>query len=111
MAISLKKDDNRITVLGAVSSSDGTTIIALWADPVTHRLLVDASGGGGSGFTLLPATGTVNGSNKAFTFTQLPTYIVSDGLWYRQNVGWTWNAGSLTATMTAAPQTDIWGFV
>lgn len=109
MAISLKKDDNRITVLGAVSSVDGVTVVALWADPVTHRLLVDSSGSGG-GFTLLPATGAINGVNQSFTFTEEPTYIVSDGLWYRENIGWTWNAGILTATMVVPPTADIWGF-
>lgn len=67
------------------------------------------TGGGGSGFTLLPATGTINGSNVTFTFTQKPAYIVSDGVWYRENVGWTWSG--LTATMIVSPNDDIWGFV
>ncbi len=60
-------------------------------------------------FTPLTATGTVDGSNSAFTFTQKPTYIVSDSAWYRENKGWTWNSGTLTATMTIPPSTDIFG--
>ncbi len=63
----------------------------------------------GTGFTLLTATGTVDGSNTTFTFTQKPTYIVSDGAWYVEGSGWSWSG--LTATMSVPPQTGIWGFV
>lgn len=69
-------------------------------------------GGGGStaagGFTLLPATGTVNGVNADFTFTEKPDYIVSDGAWYVENTGWTWSG--LTATMSVPPNDGIYGF-
>lgn len=102
-----KRDQNYVTTLLAVSNVDGITPVALWADPSTHRLLVNNVGG--AGFTLLPATGTINGVNTTFTFTQQPTYIVSDHLWYRVNIGWTWAV--LTATMSVPPQDDIWGFV
>jgi hypothetical protein len=64
---------------------------------------------GGSGFTLLPATGAVDGSNTTFTFTEQPTYIISDGAWYRVNKGFTFSV--LTATMSVPPSTDIWGFI
>lgn len=62
---------------------------------------------GGGAFTTLPATGVVNGVNTTFTFTQQPTYIVSDGAWYRVNNGWTWSV--LTATMSIPPNNDIYG--
>lgn len=62
----------------------------------------------GAGFTLLSATGSVNSVNANFTFTEKPDYIVSDGVWYRENVGWTWSG--LTATMVIPPNDDIWGF-
>jgi len=102
-----KRDGNSITTLIAVSNADGITPVTLYADPVTHRLLVSAGSGGG--FTLLPATGSVNGSNVTFTFTEQPDYIISDGAWYRINKGWTWSV--LTATMTIPPNDDIYGFV
>src|SRR3990167_8048868 len=35
------RDKNQVTTLLAVSSVDGITPVVLWADPVTHRLLVD----------------------------------------------------------------------
>lgn len=107
-----KKDQNRIPTLLGVSSSDGVTPVLIYGDPITHRLYVDTGGSGG--FTSLPATGTVDGSNQSFTFTQLPTYIVSDHLWYTATnksgtTNWTWNAGALTATMTVPPVEDIFG--
>jgi len=41
-----KRDSNYIPTLIAVSNVDGITPVVLWADPTTHRLLVDSSGGG-----------------------------------------------------------------
>jgi hypothetical protein len=103
-------DENGVPTLIGVSSSDGFTPVRAWVDPTTHRLLVDSTGGGG-GFTLLTPTGTINSVNTAFVFTEQPTYIVSDGAWYRVNKGWTWDSGTLTATMTIPPNDDIYGFV
>lgn len=67
---------------------------------------------GGSGFTELPATGTVNGSNTVFTFTQVPTYIVVDGVWLKatdSNGGVQWSNVSTTITMVSAPNNSIYG--
>lgn len=66
---------------------------------------------GSPGFTFLPATGLVNSNNTEFTFTEEPSFIVSDGAWYRENIGWTWDSGTLTATMVIPPNYDIYGFV
>ena len=41
------RDNNSVPTLLAVSSSDGTTPVVLWADPTTHRLLVDLPAGTG----------------------------------------------------------------
>ena len=43
MAISgnAQRDENDVSTLLAVSSVDGTTPVVLWANPTTHRLLVD----------------------------------------------------------------------
>lgn len=46
--VSLARDANRVAVLGGISSSDNSTPVAVYADPVTHRLLVSNSGGGGT---------------------------------------------------------------
>lgn len=37
------RDQNSVTTLIALSNADGTTPVALWADPTTHRLLTSAS--------------------------------------------------------------------
>lgn len=73
----------------------------------TREITITASGGGG--FSVLATTGNVDGNNAAFIFASQPSYIVSDGAWYRVNKGWTWNAGALTATMAVPPSTDIFG--
>jgi hypothetical protein len=104
-------EGNHIAVVAGVSSADGKTIVLPWVDPNTHRWLTSASA---SGLNLLTAIGTVNGSNTQFTFTSLPTVIVSDGAMYQQtnSIGqtvWSWNAGTKTVTMTIPPQSDIFG--
>lgn len=42
------RDENRIPTLLAVSSVDGVTPVTVYADPVTHRLLVDSASGFGT---------------------------------------------------------------
>jgi hypothetical protein len=49
------RDENRVPTLLAVSDVDGFTPVVLWADPVTHRLLVDLPGGG-----TISGSGTIN---------------------------------------------------
>lgn len=67
----------------------------------------------GSGFTKLTTASTVNGINTSFTFSQAPTYIVSDGVWMQalDNNGATNWSGTTTVTMSIPPQSSIWGFV
>lgn len=48
-----KRDANQVTTLLAVSNADGVTPVTLWADPVTHRLLVDVTGSSGFATTAL----------------------------------------------------------
>ncbi len=40
-------DSNHVATISALSSVDGVTIVPLWADPTTHRLLTSSSGSGG----------------------------------------------------------------
>lgn len=110
------RDENDVPTLIAVSILDGQTPVRLWADPITHRLLVDSAGGGGGGFTKLTATGTRNGSNTVFTFTTAtqPSFIVSDGVWLTNiddngSTQWTWNSGAMTATMVVPPNVSLFG--
>jgi len=51
MGDNAERDQNRVTTLIAVSSADGVTPVKLYADPITHRLLVDVTGSGASPLT------------------------------------------------------------
>ena len=61
----------------------------------------------GGGITELPATGAIDGSNTIFTFTEKPTYLLSDGVKLKENAGWTFAV--LTATLSVPPQFSLWG--
>lgn len=43
-----KRDENFVPTLLGVSNVDGATPVPIYADPITHRLLVDLPGGSGS---------------------------------------------------------------
>lgn len=64
-----KRDDNQVTSLLGVSNADGSSTVAIYADPSTHRLLI--SGVGTTGPTgPTGATGPAGGvvlSNQAYT--------------------------------------------
>jgi hypothetical protein len=55
-----KIDANSRASLTAVSSVDGTTVIPLWADPTTHRLLIDTAGSS----NLIIGTSTITGGSN-----------------------------------------------
>lgn len=61
--------------------------------------------------TVLTATGTIDDTNTAFTFVSKPAVIILNGATYRENKGWTWNAGTLTATLSspAGVGSDLYG--
>jgi hypothetical protein len=54
------RDGNFVTTLLGVSNADNVTPVKVWADPVTHRLLVDTAGGG-SGTVTDVSVVTANG--------------------------------------------------
>lgn len=62
------------------------------------------SGGGGT-VTYRTPSGDVNGSNTSFTVISVPNFIVSDGITYFENNGYT--ISGLTVTMTVAPSQYI----
>lgn len=63
-----------------------------------NDITISATGVGGS-FSILTATGTVDDSNTAFTFISKPSIIIVNGASYQENHGWSWNSGTLTATL------------
>ena len=72
-----------------------------------------------SSVTALQPTETPNGSIKVFTFSTAsaqPSYLVIDGLWVKATsksgtINWTWNNGTMKATLTIPAQDDIWAVV
>ena len=100
-----KRDQNYVTSLIAVSNVDGITPVVLWADPVTHRLLV--SGSGGSGVNIEIPSGTVDGSNLTFTVTKEPKVVVIDGMARRSTKGYTYSLGTITVDSLTPPFYDI----
>ena len=80
------RDQNNIPTLLGVSNVDGVTPVKIYADPVTHRLLVDIPGGSGSVTSValtVPEGLTVTGSpiTTAGTFdVELDTgYVIPFG--------------------------------
>lgn len=63
---------------------------------------------GGTGYTKETPTGTINGSNKTFTVTSTPVYIVVDGATYFENDGYT--IVGTTVTTVVAPTGFIRSF-
>jgi hypothetical protein len=105
-------DSDHVPVLMAVSSADGKTPVIVWADPVTHRLLTTAAGGGT--MTKYDVSGTINSSNKTFT---IPVAVTSDFILVLVNqfqmlgIDYTYSAGvgTTTITMTTAPDASLSG--
>ncbi len=78
MNISLPRDNNRITTLGGTSNADGVTPVAIYADPVTHRLLVDLAGTPGTGTVTSVSVVSANGfAGTVATATTTPAITLS----------------------------------
>lgn len=98
------RDENSVPTLLGASSSDGYTPVRVYADPVTHRLLVSGSYAGIN--TEVP-TGAVNGSNVTYTFQNTPKVIVVDqSRTMKEDSGW--SLSGLTATLDVAPMFEIY---
>lgn len=78
MPISAARDANRIGALIVVSSTDGTTPLAIYGDPITHRLYVDALTGQPTGYsTVTSATATNSTAGTAVQFASAACKLVS----------------------------------
>ena len=72
-----KRDQNSITTLIAASNVDGTTPINIYADPVTHRLLVDATGSGTGSVTSVSVVSANGLAGTVATATTTPAITLS----------------------------------
>lgn len=99
------RDGNAVPSALAVSSVDGTSTVKLYADPTTHRLLVDLSGGVyPSELGMEIPSGTVNGVNVTFTVQNVPIFVDTSG---QVNVSQTQDGTNygFTVTGSSAPYT------
>lgn len=88
------RDQNNVPGIIASSNVDGFTPVRLYADPITHRLLVDMVGGAGVQFET--PTGSVNGSNVTFTVSNTPQMIFVDGMARLGGFDYTYSGGTIT---------------
>lgn len=108
--LSIKDLQDHEFVMGRLLRGGGDTVtaganITITTDANGHKVITGTAGGS---LSILAATGAINGSNTAFTFVSKPTLVISDGISLRENNGWTWNAGLLTATLSVAPTFDVY---
>jgi hypothetical protein len=102
------RDESSVTGLLAVSTVDGTPV-QLWADPTTHRLLIDNAN---SGITFYTDTvsGVINGNNKSFTVSNTISsalVLFLAGIPYQPTVDFTVSGTAIT--MTSAPDASLSG--
>lgn len=71
------RDGNFVPTLTASSSADGKTPIRVYADPVTHRLLVDSAGGGSGTVTSVSVVSANGFAGTVATSTTTPAITLS----------------------------------
>lgn len=84
-----KRDNNYVTTLIGVSSSDGITPVTIYVDPVTHRVLVQSTGSGGSLATLTDVTLTsvAQGDILYYNGTKWVNLPAGTSGWFLQTAG------------------------
>lgn len=97
-------DQNNRNTLTAISSADNSTIVRLYADPTTHRLLVDSTGGG-TGITSINADTTAAqiiaaGTGITVTDNGTGTHTIA-----ATGSGGVSSVGNVDSTLTISPTT------
>lgn len=104
-----KRDNNQITTLLGVSNVDGVTPVVLWADPITHRLLVD-TGSVSSGTVTSVSVVTANGvSGSVANPTTTPAITITLGAITPSSVNGVVISGSSTPTLAVTGTTTVSG--
>lgn len=95
--------------------------VAIDSEPANGASLVynsatkvwEAGAPSGGGLTEVAVTGTIDDSNDTFTCTTEPTYVVINGVWYKDTGGvytWSWSANTLTLSGPIGTGSVIWAF-
>lgn len=97
-----KHDQNHVPTLTGVSNADGTTPVPIYADPTTHRLLIDSASG--SGDVVGPASSTDNAivrfDGTTGKLIQNSTVTISDGGGIVDTIANNANVDALTITQS-----------
>lgn len=80
MSTNLLRDQNRVTVAGGVSSTDGTAVLPITIDSSTGRVLVDSSGGGGGTVTSVSVVSANGFAGSVATATTIPAITISTSI-------------------------------
>lgn len=99
------KDGNHVSTLIAASSSDGQTPVRLYADPATHRLLVDLPGGTGTVSSVSSADANATVANP--TTTPAITIVSAPKLQTARTIGGTSFDGTANIQIGALNSTNI----
>ena len=111
-------DDNSREGLYGLSSANDNSRVDVWVNPITHAVLTESAGGGGTG-TWWKVNGTIDGNNVTFTIAtavnsdfflvlarQPQAQTVGADTWdYSYSVG----GGTTTITYTTAPDASLSG--
>lgn len=104
------RDENQVTALLATNSSTGNTTVKIYADPTTHRLLVNSIGGG-SGNIIVGTTTITGGSTGSIVYDNsgiVGEYTVGTGV--ATALGLNINgSGAITATTSPTFVTPLLG--
>lgn len=107
MADNAGRDQNDVPSLLGVSNVDGKSTVKIYADPVTHRLLVD-SGGSGTALTVTDGVTTVTNVSE-IDFTS--GVVVTDGGGGTADVAVSGSGGGTVTSVSVATANGVSGTV
>lgn len=102
-----KRDQNLVPTLIAVSNADGVTPVLLYADPVTHRLLISSSiSGAGIAAMMQTDLFTTTASQTLLTISETALFIfavVVNGQILTLTADYTFNGTTGITLVTSVP--------
>lgn len=101
------RDQNFVPTLLGVSNVDGVTPVVVYVDPVTHRLLVDATGASSNNAN----NEVVAGATTAWTLANTPTvgteHIYANGMRLTPTVDYSIAGAAITTVLSWAAGTVL----